>query len=286
MAEHDGGAVPPNTGSPTGTTPQTDGTATGEGGTPPTSPPETPPTTPDPDPLTVDIKDAIQRARKEEKDKLYSRITQTETEVKAAREALEQAQEQNRKLTESLSKLTQGDGDKEGDKGGKGGESSVSADDIQRAIDAAARTTLERAEKEIFGPKLAALEEANKALQTQLKAKDLDAYKNSLIEANKEAIIPELVIGETKEELDNALVVAKQAFAKVAQTLTSRKEDVATHSANQIPPLPSLAKGNSPTDAPASVGQLTDEEYAEKRAALLREASEQVRGALAEQPTE
>ena len=287
MAEHDGGTVPPNTGAPTGT-PDTTGTTptttnNSGTGTPDTqTPPTTPPTTEDP--LTIDIKAAVQKARQEEKDKVYGRITQAETDAKAAREALADAQAQMKTLNETLNKMNAGSPPKTGEEPQKKAPP-TSSEDIQKAIEAAARTTLERAEKEIFGPRLAILEKANQDLTTQLKTKDLDAYRKSLIEEHKEAIIPELVTGETKELLDESLVVAKQAFARIASALTQQQGDVANRAANRIPPLPSLNKGNAP-DAQTSVFQLSDSEYAERREALLREASEQVRGSLSEQPLE
>jgi uncharacterized coiled-coil protein SlyX len=275
----------PNNGGTVSVTPPTQTTTTtqtdGSGGTPqPTTPPATPAQAQDP--LTMDIDGLLKKARADEKTKLYTRIERAEAERDAARAQIstltEKIEALSEKITASTSKETP---PKKADQ----------PEDINAVIDAAARTTLERAEKEIFGPRIAELE-ARLAEQTQRAEQiDLDAYRKSLIDANRGTIIEELVTGTTRDALDEALIKAKQIFARTAEALKSRVDAATSSATGNIPPVPPVTQGTSqvaPTGtdplATLNVGKMTDKEYREKRAEILRQASAAARARIETQP--
>lgn len=244
--------------------------------TTPAAPATTPATTPEtaPDPLTVDIQAAIEKARNDEKNKMYSRVERAETDAKAASQALAEAQLQLKSLTETVERLSKG-GTKETTPD-ENKPAALSPETVQAMLEKQATALFEKAEKEIFGPRIAALTNESQALKKQLEARDLDAYRKSLIEKNQAQIIPELVQGSTKDELDTSLTLAKQAFARIADTLTRQTSQAAATASGTVPPLPATNPATTSPSSPA-VTQLSDKEYQEKRAQYLREASEAMR---------
>jgi hypothetical protein len=256
-------------------------TATGQTSpaTQPATPPATPPAPPVEDPLAVDIKAALAKARQDEKDKQYAALEKVRGEKKAAEAQLTQAQETIASLTKQLEKTAIP---------ATPPPPKDSPEAIEKRLVAAAESVasavLERAEKEIFGPKITALENQLADAKKQVERSELAAYRQTLIEANKGAIIPELVSGNSKQELDDALVTAKQSFARIAQSIQARQTVAVTTAGESLVPLPPTnAGGGSPQDQTPGpkVRGMSQSDYAKSREALLKDASEQARKALA-----
>jgi hypothetical protein len=239
------------------------------------------------DPLTTDIKAAIEKARQQEKSKLYSQIEETKKAAKIAEDlaAARAAElETMKKQIADLQKKPAGEGEKGGD-GEKGGEGekkpALSEELLNKAIDAAVLATSKK-----FEEAMAAANARVAELEQQSKAKDIGAFRDQLISANKDYIVPELVTGSTREELEQSLVLAKQVFARVTQGMKKKDDGDGTAPAPrtiQIPPTPPINDQGAP-GAPRAVDvkQLSSADYAKNRAELLKAAAAQARQSLAE----
>lgn len=236
------------------------------------------------DPLSVDIKAAVQKARQQEKDKLYAELQRHQTEASAAKA-------QNAQLTAALEELNKKLGaipapsaaPETKEKVAPAAAPAPTGADMEKLLNTAVTTALKRAEDTIFGPRIAALEAQVKQADAELKKRDLEAYRGDLIANNKEGIVPELVTGSTREELDLSLVRAKQAFAQIAKVVA---EKVGVNPATLLP-LPPINGGagkvGNGTEVLSSVGAMSDTEYAAKRAEILKVASEAARAQLQSQ---
>jgi len=235
------------------------------------------------DGLSADIDGLLKKARADEKAKMYSRIEKAEAERDAARTQIADLTEKISTLSEKIDAVTKkGTPAKPAEEGtGKG----MSEEELARTVQAVASTALERAEREIFGPRIAELE-VKLAEQTARAAQiEVDAYRKSLIDANRGLIIEELVTGTTKDALDEALIKAKQIFARTAEALKSQAGDATRRATEGIPPVPPVNQGTSQvkpagTDplSAMNVAGLTDAEYRTKRAEILKQASLAVKG--------
>ncbi len=239
---------------------------------------------PTPDPLTVDINAAIQKARTDEKQKQYSKIEGLNTDLAAVRGQLSEKDKQIADLTAALAKL---DGGKPSGKPSDKPEEpdpntpqGITQDQLSAALDAATKNTMAKAE-ELFGGRITDLQAQNDKLQKDLQSKDLDAYRNSLISEHDSEIIPELVSGNTKEELDQSLIIAKQAFARTAEALNKQVGQSKDNARRTLPPVPNVNSGTDKIDANAgNIMGMSQEQYAKEREQLLAEASSLAKAAL------
>jgi hypothetical protein len=271
-----GGSVnvtpPGNTGTPSTPT-------SGSGTAAPTTPAEEPKV----DGLTADIDGLLRKARADEKAKMYSRIEKAEAERDAARTQIADLTEKISTLSEKIDAVTKGGTPAKPSEEGSG--KGMSDEELARTVQAVASTALERAEREIFGPRIAELE-VKLAEQTSRAAQiEVDAYRKSLIDANRGLIIEELVTGTTKDALDEALIKAKQIFARTVEALKSQAGDATRRASEGLPPVPPVNQGISQvkpggTDplTAMDVSSMTDAEYRSKRAEILKQASQAVKG--------
>lgn len=150
------------------------------------------------------------------------------------------------------------------------------------------QSTLETTVQKVVSPILVSTEQQH--------AKEIGDYKNSLISANLDKCIPELVIGETKEELDAALRRSIELRSKYptpsATGLSTRKvTDPVIAKTSESPewgnPLETRPAVQAPSQTPSSMippkrespeitgnpspKGMSDEEFAAKRASIEAE---------------
>jgi hypothetical protein len=221
--------------------------------------------------LDGDIKKLVEKVRKDEKDKQYSTIEKLRGELDAARGALSERDATIKNLAE---KKAEGKPPEEKKTDPQPG---LSEDKLNLVIAAA----LKRAEEEIFNPQLSKLQAQNDELKKTLEVKDLDEYRQSLISKNDGQIIPELVTGSTREELDTSLIQAKQIFARTAEALTKKAGGAADAAGRKMVPLPP-ANGSTPPGATTpGARNMSLVEWSKNREQMLKEASAAAREQIA-----
>lgn len=196
---------------------------------------ETTPTTP-----TINYEDLIAKARKEEKDKQYAKIKKLEDANKILTEQhnadllkIGTLEEDVKKLNEQLSKA--GKGDSEEIKG------------LKESIKALTK------EKEILEDKVAHAktvdeEEIRARIKEELEEEyEVKLYKTTkLAEHKEELLVPELVYGSTKEEIDNSL---QNALARSQEILeragVSRKKTTTPQRQKATSPSISTTQDNN-----------------------------------------
>lgn len=172
-------------------------------------------TEPKPQPA-MNFEDLIQKARKEEKDKQYKRIEKLQTQVNTLTEQhntdlLEKA-ELEKKLKEAQDKLkTAGQGDSEEIKTLKTEIDTLTKD----------KKALEDKVAEFEKQKPVDRDEVEKEVRGQLeKEYEVKAHKAQILAEHKEdLLLPELVFGETVEELDKNLETALTRSEEIRKTL-------------------------------------------------------------------
>jgi len=228
-------------------------------------------------PLTVDINAAIEKARQQEKQKLYGELERSKAEAAAARAQLANVNAALEAISKKEEELKKG----QPEPINKGNEPAPKGPDVDVLINTAITAALKKAEEMVFGPKISALEAQVSGYQKDLLARDLASYRESLIAANKDSIVPELVTGGTRDELELSLARAKQAFAQIAETVA------ATLGKSGTIPLPPVSGGKGKvtngTEVLSSVGSMSLAEYSAKRTELLKAASEAAKAAYSNQ---
>jgi len=106
----------------------------------------------------------------------------------------------------------------------------------------------------------------------ELNARDLDIHKQSLIASANGRIIPEMVSGSTKEEIEDSVEKAKKKYESI---LEAREEEVKTKQTKDgvVPGPNGLDKGDSlgvETGDYYSVLNMSDEEYARHKETQLQ----------------
>jgi hypothetical protein len=221
--------------------------------------------------LDGDIKKLIEKVRKDEKDKQYSTIEKLRGELDAARGALTERDNTIKNLAEKKAETKQPEEKKTEPQAG------LSEDKLNLVIAAA----LKRAEEEIFNPQLSKLQAQNDELKKTLEVKDLDEYRQSLISKNDGQIIPELVTGSTREELDTSLIQAKQIFARTAEALTKKAGGAADAAGRKMVPLPPANGGTPPGATAPGARNMSLAEWSKNREQMLKEASAAARDQIA-----
>lgn len=159
-----------------------------------------------PNTQTVNYEDLIAKARKEEKDKLYPRIKELETEVETWTKrcnqhliTIEKREREISELKESLKKISTGENPEV----------------------AKMKSEIDRLTQELEAAKSSApnVEELEKKIKDKY---DVLLYREQVLREAGDAIIPELITGTTKEEIDASLTVAKERFQKLQQNILDK----------------------------------------------------------------
>lgn len=237
------------------------------------------------DPLTLDIKTAIEKARKQEKDKLYGEIEERKKAAKTAEDLAAARANEVKTLQQQIAELTakvkpEGEGDEEK----KSKKAELNEEMLNKAIDAAVSATSKN-----FEGILSAAQKRIEELEKGNEAKDLNTFREELISKNKDYIVPELVTGTTRDEIEQSLVLAKQVFARVTSGLKKDDKKGGEGDGNapeskrtlQLPPVPNVNDNGAP-GAPRQVDvkQLSAKDYKANRGDLLKAAAAAARESL------
>lgn len=200
----------------------------------------------------ADQLDAIEKARKQEKDKLYNKMKELEDKNKMFEDFLNKEKQKAEEYAAQLQRQK---------------EQQMSEEERIR------QTVSKLVEQNDYLSKQ--LDEVAKTSQEQLRQSELKAYKAQALAKNN-VLIPELVSGNSVDEIDNAIKLAKekeQLLLKQAEERV-RAEVVAT--------LPKPSQSVSIPDQQASnmidprkkfeIANLKPEEFAKYKADLLQKA--------------
>ena len=227
----------------------------GEGGT------QTTPT------VSINYEDLIAKARKEEKEKQYKAIEKLKGQVATLTEQhngdLLKIADLEKKLQEATDKLTKaGSGDSEEVKTLKDTVKSLEADkkDLEAKVaDFEAKKPVNREEVEA---------EVRAELEAEYEVKTYKAQK--MAELKDDILVPELVMGTTKEEIDNSIQSALERSAEIKKNLGISADNKPSKRTPKSPANPSVSKVQ---DTQVSLDRLASmdvrsPEYAELRKQL------------------
>lgn len=201
---------------------------------------------------TINYEDLIAKARREEKDKQYKTIEKFKTQVSTLTEQhnndLLRIADLDKQLKEANDKLTTaGSGDSEEVKTLKETIKTLEKD----------KADLDKKVKDLEDNKPASREEIEAEVKAELEAEyEVKTYKATrLAELKEDILVPELVMGDTKEEIDASIQSALERSAEIKKNLgiTSGK--------------PSKRTPKSPTNP--SVSGVQDKEISLERLATM-----------------
>lgn len=164
-----------------------------------------------------EVQAAVEKARKEEKDKLYPQIDALKGSIKEIQEILKAEREEKEQIRREA-------------------EEKAEQKRLSNLSDAEKHTeALKRIEEQL---KLEREERQKLERQwnDQRQAQELETYRQTLIKAAGDDILPELVTGNTKEEIDASFAIAKARHAeyveKITKALGARVKSTMPRSAN------------------------------------------------------
>ncbi len=172
-----------------------------------------------------EVKRLVSKARQEEKEKLYS-------DLERQKKALKESEDRIKAMEAELSGLR------------------VSSSEAQRLAGEIERLKAERAaESERFQKTIEeVLEKTRRETEKQLRSLELAALKRELIASAQGRVIPELVHGETEEEIRDSFDASKRRFEQIAAEVEARAKK--EHEEKMKSALPKPASAGSANDAP------------------------------------
>ena len=201
---------------------------------------------------TADLKqtilDAEAKAGKTEKDKLYSTLNKKD--------------ELNKALKEKLAGYEIVDAEKV-----------KQAEEEERAkLDANDRIKLlEDQNLKIAEESKGLLLEVRESFNNELLKRDLEVYRQKVLAANTGEIIPDMVLGKTKEDIDNAVIVSKTRFQELFKA-QQQKEDNDKLGNGYLPQTPDnnkLPNETNPDGGGKNVWEMNKDEFAKYSEAQL-----------------
>jgi hypothetical protein len=205
-----------------------------------------------------DVRELLEKVRKEEKSKLYPQIDhlkkmndQLQREKELLMNQLSSAQEEEKKKgTEKMSEIQQ----------------------VQK--------------------RMAELAEQNALLQTQLTTTQeetqkalsrarLDSYRSQRIAAAGGDVIPELVFGESEAEIDAALIASKQRLqeirSQVRASLKQDKKETPIPSTGGTPPMDTSTRENAEVLTAEMLSEMSPDQWAKERLNIRRQVDSQMK---------
>ena len=226
-----------------------------------------------------EVKNSIQKAREEERTKLYDKINSLEEDVKNKDKELSDANEKEKEASKKVDSLqseieTIKNNMKNGDV------------DVQSVIDETSKRISNEYEKKLeeerkkTSDRMSQLEQQNNKLS-------LERYRDKRVseEGGENALITAMVTGNTQDEIDQSIETAKNEFKKLQERFSSSRNDASDNAANNgggAPSSPpSIPNGGTPSDGGANqiestlkgVRNMTTKEYAQKRAEIRSAAT-------------
>ena len=214
---------------------------------------------------TINYEDLIAKARKEEKEKQYKSIEKLKSQVNTLTEQhnndLLKVADLEKKLQEANDKLTKaGSGDSEELKTLKESVKTLEKE----------KKDLEDKVKDFESKKPVSREEVEAEVRAELEAEyEVKTYKaTKMAELKDDILVPELVFGNTKEEIDSSIQSALERSAEIKKNL-----GISEKHSKRTPKSPSNPSVNSVQDTEVSLEKLAtmdvrSPEYAELRKQL------------------
>jgi len=222
------------------------------------------------------IKEAIEKARLEERTKIHDKLSQAEQEaarMKAAKEEMElafkEAKDQELKALDLVKKANETN---------EALKASITADktvDVDKLVTEVAKSTKAALEGE-YTNQLSELSNTVKSLSAELSTSRLSSYRTEAIQkaGGENVLITELVHGNSPAEIDASIQTAIAAFQRVKATVQPSSTNTVIPNAPSVsvPPVPSTAL-SQPSNLQGGVKQMTNAEYAKERTRLLAESA-------------
>jgi len=191
-----------------------------------------------------DVRSLLEKVRKEEKNKTYSKLTALKTERKELREQIEKLQKQQEE--KELSKQ----------------------DKIDSMI-----TQIETLKEmlEVSAKKQAQLEKDAEDERERFK---IDKYRDEVIKKAEGKIISDLVIGDTESEIDATAIYAQKRYMEIANAIKSTKSKTPTPKPK--PPTDTNPASENALSEDVTVREIrnsSDEEYSKIREKILKKIS-------------
>lgn len=205
-----------------------------------------------------------------EKDSIISNAVTKHKEVKtletAEKEQIsKELSELKSKLTEFSEKKSNNSEKKDADSSEKVATKSKVEKDSEKSATYLTLSDLERLLEEKLTPVL----ESVKALSTESVAE----YKRRLISENGDVIIPEMISGNTKKDIDASLIASKAAYTKyVLPNKKAEKEASKTPKKEEVKPIPAIPIGGGNSSGneidATTISKMSIKEFAEHREKL------------------
>ena len=229
------------------------------------------PTQDAPLPNTDDVAEKIQKARAQEKAKLYPKMEKLEEEL-----ALLRSKEQEREAKEAERKAARQAREAEAAaERKKQEESELEVRDLLAKKEQEWQTQLEseRAERE----------KAFALLEREREFQDLQQYRSQRIEQERDAIIPELidlVSGNNKDEIEASINGLKERSSKIFENVAAASQQATQQTRKEMVGASITAPASGPLDndsasrsySPNDISNMSMADYAKERARLLGSA--------------
>ena len=226
---------------------------------------------PAPETLTLaEANSRVEKARKEEKDKLYPTITSLEAAVTESKAALEATKTALNELTTKYEALVKA-------------QSANGTVDIRALIDETT-TRVAQSTRDSLASEISSLNTKLNETQTRSRKLELKQYRDNAIEAagGPDALIVALVTGDSEEAIDASVATAKTEFERISQkikangnspdTTLNPRNDNATVTPPFVPGRSALppARAADGTQLP-DVKSMTIDQYKANRDALKKQ---------------
>lgn len=186
------------------------------------------------------VKELVQTARKQEKDKLYKSLEQKEAEAKTLAEKLEMAQAAIEKFE---------------------GDNLTFEQKLEKELSSL------RKEHETL---VKQLQEQTELAEKKARAKELEAYKIAKLREAGEEIIPELVGGTNEEEIDKSIELAKAKYHEIASKFEAQAEKQKQTSVKSATKVTNPSSTSVQPLTAEEINRMSPEEYAKNRDRILQ----------------
>lgn len=207
----------------------------------------------------------IAKARKEEKDKLYTELSSLKEQFSSAQKTLQEIQDQK---AQELAEIQRKQDEKLAEETAKREEEMSAKALLEKKLQETTTTWEER-----FNQLQAERDAERAVLAKEREYNELVDYKTSQLQANANDIAPQFhnfITGETKEQIDNAIAQAKAATQSIADEVAqARQQQVAQQ--RGVSPTGYTALGplegsmSQKTYTPADINAMSMAEYAKFR---------------------
>lgn len=151
----------------------------------------------------AEANELLEKARKQEKDKLYGTIQSLQEKLEVLTEAQKADQEEKKKIREEAEAAAE-----------KERLAKLSSEDKLAEQLSALATKLDREAK--------AREELETKLAEEREARALDSYRQKALAEAGDEVIPDLIQGQSKEEIDRNVAIAKARFQELFKAATDK----------------------------------------------------------------